>query len=249
MIYIDLSYAIFYRYFATYSWYSKQEDVDPKKPMKDEVFRNKYDKLFEKMLQDLQKAHKTKEIIIGIDCPREHIWRTALYPEYKAGRETSSVFDGEIFTHTLTKLLPELSKIYNIRKYSHPKLEADDIIAILVRNAPKDENKVIITGDYDYKQLLILDNIKIINLKGQEFVLEDNFLQIKIIMGDKSDNIPAIAKKVGIKTAQKLAKDPEALDLFYTKHPNASAQYLANQKLISFDFIPSNYVKEILALV
>ena len=50
MIYIDLSYAIFYRYFATYSWYSKQEDVDPKKPMKDEVFRNKYDKLFEKML-------------------------------------------------------------------------------------------------------------------------------------------------------------------------------------------------------
>lgn len=104
-----------------------------------------------------------------------------------------------------------------------------------------------ITGDYDYKQLLNIKNLTIYNLKGQEFIVEDTklFLETKIIMGDKSDNIPAIAKKVGPVTAAKLAKDPEALDLFFSKHPGANAQYTLNQKLINFDYIPKNYANEI----
>ena len=258
MIYLDLSYIIFFRYFATYSWYSKQitksnfigdeKKEEPKPvPTKDSIFIEKYNKLFEKMLLDLQKTHKLSEFIIAIDCSRDQIWRTSIYPEYKAGRETSSTFDSEIFSHTINILLPELSKTYNLKLYYHPHLEADDIVAIFVRKADISEKKVIITGDYDYKQLLNIKNLSIYNLKGQEFIVEDTklFLETKIIMGDKSDNIPAIAKKVGPVTALKLAKDPEALDMFFLKYPGSNTQYLLNQKLISFDYIPKNYASEI----
>ena len=66
-----------------------------------------------------------------------------------------------------------------------------------------------------------------------------------ILMGDKSDNIPCIQKKVGPKTAEKLARDDEAFATFCEKNPDAKRQYELNKTLIDFRCIPIEYVDEL----
>ena len=101
---------------------------------------------------------------------------------------------------------------------SYDTLEADDCIAITTREVLKkypDAEIYIVTSDMDYLQLLS-DNVHIYNLKYK--LLTDSKtafhdpkknLFCKIVMGDKSDNIPGIFSKCGIKTAEKYFDDRE----------------------------------------
>ena len=70
-------------------------------------------------------------------------------------------------------------------------------------------------------------------------------LFIKIVMGDKSDNIaPAIAK-CGYKTALKCYEDPSYFEMRLAKE-SADQKYLANKKMVDFDEIPSELANEFL---
>ena len=62
-------------------------------------------------------------------------------------------------------------------------------------------------------------------------------LFLKTVIGDKSDNIPGIFKKCGIKTAQKYYDDKELFESMLKKE-NAYAQYEKNKKIIDFNEIP-----------
>ena len=73
-------------------------------------------------------------------------------------------------------------------------------------------------------------------------------LEIKIIMGDTSDNIPSVFPKCGPKTAQKCIDDPE----FFKKKMDKQeyhAQYELNKQLVNFDNIPEELVMEFMSTI
>jgi DNA polymerase-1 len=91
--------------------------------------------------------------------------------------------------------------------------EGDDVIAYLVRGPYRDVNKIIVSSDKDFYQLLD-DKTKIYSLHKKIFVnaadvLEEfrvtstNFALAKALCGDPSDNIPGI-KGLGFKKVAKL---------------------------------------------
>lgn len=241
---IDASYFVFYRFYATQNWYRFQEDVKVE-CMSDDVFVEKYDKIFEKTLTDLKTLYKVDwdNIILVKDCARETIWRNKFYHDYKATRDTSNKnFDKEVFVHTYKRLLPKLKSTYGFKDIHCDELEADDVIAIIHRTIRKIKDDIsicIITNDNDYTQLCDKHTI-IRNLQGKSIKTDDIevFLKMKIIQGDKSDNIPAISKKIGPKTAEKIAADVED---YLTKNPEARIAYNLNKLLIDFNDIPIQY--------
>lgn len=261
-LFIDGSYYIFYRYFAIYGWYqlhAEGEHLDVSNITSDSKFMDKYNKMFEKYLVDLQKTHRIdwNNLVFVKDCPREDIFRNQLYKDYKGTRENNlKKFNGDIFKHTYNILLPQLQQKYNFKVLIGKHLEADDVIAILTKEIHKRNQQtyiVIITDDNDYMQLSNL-HVNIINLKkksiAERIPYEPRlYLQYKIIIGDISDNIPPIMKKVGPKTADKLARNEDELVKFFEKHHQAKIQYDLNQKLIDFDFIDKDATNAFLVKV
>lgn len=247
---IDLSYVIFYRYYSTYNWIKKYMaiDIPSSTIMENSIFVEKYTKLFEKCICDIIKTYKInyENVFLVKDCIRETIWRNEHYNEYKITRDIKpDSFNRDIFKYTYNTIISKLIEKYNINIICHDCLEADDIIAI-IKNEYRLNNIyndiIIITNDNDYIQLLD-DNTIIKNLQGKEIKDRINipielYLKIKIISGDKSDNIPCIMKKIGIKTAEKLAKCEDHFNKFCEKNPIALEQYKLNKLLIDFNEIP-----------
>jgi 5'-3' exonuclease len=243
-LFIDGSYFIFYRYYAILNWYKLQDesdDIDISKILDKKQFIEKYDKMFERTIIDLKKKHDIiwENVFFVKDCPRDQIFRNEIFPDYKGNRENSS-FNGNIFIHTYEKLLPSLIEKYGFKTLCALNLEADDVIAIITKKLQ--EKVIIITNDNDYIQLCN-DNTSIINLQGKYIKDRVNcddpsiYLKMKIIQGDKSDNIPSIMKKCGPVTAKKLANNDEELEKFFIKNPSARVQFDINQRLIDFNYI------------
>lgn len=91
--------------------------------------------------------------------------------------------------------------------------EADDIIAYLCNYHFKESDKIIISSDQDYFQL-INDSVSVYRPVKKELITKEtlhqayqisskNWILAKCLMGDKSDEIPGI-KGIGMKTAVKL---------------------------------------------
>jgi 5'-3' exonuclease len=277
LLLIDLSYFIFYRYYAVYNWYKKQNqpaeagvageagaeagaaaaaEVKPKNQsvMSDPLFIEKYDKLFEQVVSTLVKKHEISwnNVYFAKDCSRDEIWRMSHYPAYKQSREERlDTFDKMIFYHSIAILIPQLQKKYggcHILSIDH--MEADDIVAVTkkyVRDREPEREIIIVTNDNDYIQL-IDDYTLIVNLQGYDLKSRirgtpAEYLKQKIILGDKADNIPSIAKKIGEKTSFKLSNDDDALAALFKKNPDAKKQFDLNTLLISFEQIPAKYQK------
>jgi 5'-3' exonuclease len=252
-VFFDLSYFIFHRYYSIFNWYKKSQptdQLDVSTILENPTFMGKYDKLFEKNIVDIVKTCKVnwRYVYLIKDCPRDEIWRHTLYHHYKETRdERLETFNRDIFRHTYGQLIPALQTKYKFNIVSHPKLEADDVIALLkfrVRDLNSSVRIVIITNDNDYIQLSD-SNTTIQNLAGRNICLRVGmnpalYLETKCILGDKSDNIPSIMKKIGPKTAEKLADSKENFAKFCQKHPEAERQYQLNRCLIDFTNIPQD---------
>ena len=97
-----------------------------------------------------------------------------------------------------------------MHQLSIEKLEADDIIAFLAKQASKTNKKVtIVSSDKDFLQL-IDKNVEVYapvkkktynldNVKDEIGVLPENYNIVKALLGDNSDNLPGV-KGLGIKT-------------------------------------------------
>ena len=101
----------------------------------------------------------------------------------------------------------------------------------------------------DYLQLAD-DNTIPINLKYKlltdsknSFKDKDKDLFCKIITGDKSDDIPGIFQRCGIKTAAKYYHDRKLFEN-KLKECDGYGRYELNKQLIDFRHIPEQYVKE-----
>ena len=252
-LFFDMSYVIFYRYYASLAWYkinNKDTEIDIAGLITNSLFIEKYEKMLLKCIEDLMNKYQIDptSVYLVMDGPRANIWRQQYYDGYKGTRdEKSRSLNKDIFACTYETILPKLLSKYPMQTVKSDGLEADDIIAIMSKiikaRAPANK-RYIITNDNDYIQLCIDDdNMMIVNLQG--IAIKDRvgqeperYLKLKVLMGDKSDNIPSIAKKVGPKTALKFVNSPELLTQFFEKHPSAKAQYELNALLIDFNKIP-----------
>ena len=90
-------------------------------------------------------------------------------------------------------------------------------------------------------------NIKIFNMQFKDISLRINFnpnteLFLKIIIGDKSDNIPKIINGIKKEGALKIAQMKEEERIDYLISINAYDNYNLNKKLIDLNEIPINLI-------
>jgi 5'-3' exonuclease len=260
-IFIDGSYFCFHRYYSLLNWWKNAYPEEPiPDPYQNETFVEKYKKTFIENVQIIPKKLKLDKglkpvFIVGKDCKRENIWRNELFSKYKANRDNSAEngFMGGPFFRMAYENEELFKKSGAQAILKHPKLEADDCIAISVKyllEKQPDCKIYIITSDRDYLQLNA-ENVKIYNLAFKNIAEGKTVtgdaqkdLQIKIIMGDNSDNIPSIFPKCGPKTALKCIEDEAYFKKKMADNLEYYKQYELNQKLIRFDRIPENLVSE-----
>lgn len=150
--------------------------------------------------------------------------RRAIYPEYKAGRKTPP----EDFFEQIP-VLHELLEAFGWPLYELDDYEADDLMGTLaVQATEQGYETMLITSDLDALQLLDkhvhvyalkkgLSNIERFDKAAfrEKYGLEpEQFLNLKALMGDSSDNIPGVAG-IGQKTATELLKKHKTLDGVY----------------------------------
>jgi 5'-3' exonuclease len=260
-IFVDGSYYCFYRFHALKNWWKNAHPDEPlTDPFKNEKFVEKFKKMFVENLMAISKKLKLHKnvskpiLVVGKDCKREHIWRMKLFSKYKGSRKTDKQI-GPFFEMVYEEDLFEKGGAQAILK--HPNLEADDCIALSVKYLlhKYPECKIyIITGDHDYLQLCS-DRVSLYNLTFKNIAQKSSCgdahkdLQLKIIMGDTSDNIPAVFPKCGLKTAQKCIEDPEFFKKKMDDNPDYYEQYELNKKLVDFDNIPEQLVAEFMATI
>ena len=253
VIFIDGSYFVFYRYYAIMAWWKIAKKDTPlcEKPIENEDFVSSFKRTFIKKIKEIPKKLKLKdaEMIVGKDCSRSNIWRNDFVDGYKANRDYTNFHGQPFFKMAYDELFQEAGIQHVLY---HPKLEADDCIAIATKhliNTIPDVKITIITADHDYLQL-INDQTDIFTLKFKPIRTEKNSsgnaecdLFCKIILGDKSDNIPRVFNKCGKKTALKLWNDKNSLREKLEKE-NAMDRFERNKKLIDFKEIPENLSNE-----
>jgi len=243
-LFIDLSYFIFYLYYARkkYFEFQKKETTDL---INNTEFLEGFSNFDLKLKQLKKNLNLPKDVIIifGKDCRRVDIWRNDLYPQYKQSRKVNNEV-GDFFVYIYNNVIDKYTYIENNR------CEADDVIGVLTKKLYEDNKVYIITGDHDYLQLLYNDNVQIYTMKMQN--LRDKSsgdrytdLMMKILSGDNSDNIYAIHTKLGPKTAMKyIANNDELLK----KCEDATIQENLdrNKKLIDMDNLPEMYRTQII---
>ena len=207
-------------------------------------------------LRNYQKryAEEYGEMVLCTDAANP--WRRDFYPHYKAGRKKARDNDdmdwGLIFD-TLHKVKMEIKENFPYRYMYVENAEADDIIAVLCRTT--NEKVLIVSGDKDFQQLHKYDYVKQWSPNLNKFVVQDRpeeFLKEHTLRGDKSDGIPNILSNddcmiEGIRQTplRKPVFDAymrmtiESDDKYYRN-------YLRNQTLIDFDFIPEDVESRIL---
>jgi 5'-3' exonuclease len=219
-------------------WIGFQKNVDESPENVINIFKNH----LESQLVKLAKKHKGHKFIFCQDEKQSKVWRNLLYSDYKSTRGEADEMIG-----VLKDVVMGVAKDYGIA-LGYDGLEADDIAFLTVKYIRKcNENCsiVIITSDRDYLQMVFDDHIKIINGSGKLIEgLGDSKkdLMMKILMGDKSDNIPPVCKGCGKKTAEELALNPEKLTEFIEKN-GCQAEYDRNTRLICMDQIPDDLVE------
>ncbi len=253
VIFIDGSYFIFYRYYAVMAWWKIAKKDTPlcEKPIENEEFVASFKRTFIKKIKEIPKKLKIKdaEIIVGKDCSRKNIWRNEFIDDYKANRDYSN-FHGQPF---FKMAYDELFENAGITQFLyHPKLEADDCIAIATKhliNTVPDIKITIITADQDYLQLINAQT-DIFTMKFKPLRTDKNSsgcaecdLFCKIVLGDNSDNIPRVFERCGKKTALKLWNDKNSLREKIEKE-NAEERFNRNKKLIDFKEIPEELSNE-----
>ena len=251
---VDGGYFKFFRHFAAKSWYQKAQDYTNDEDMQnDPIFKTT---LRKRCIECIEKIIKKEgiswdRVIFCDDCRKDDIWRNSLISNYKGTRQQiNNVKTGfSIVKETIHELVKDKGCLY----YKHPFLEADDIVSIY-RNYILDEYDpeakfIILASDIDYYQLLE-ENTKLMRLDKRDPMKSfsgdpEKEREIKIIMGDKSDNISSIHPKCGYKTAEKYLKEENKLLEIFLKHPEYKEIYERNRKLVDFRFIPKQYIEEV----
>ena len=252
---IDSGYFNFFRYFAAKSWYKKaKEYTDDETMSNDPQFQTTLVKRVEESVAKILKQHQIpwEKVVFARDCKQSDIWRNHNIQGYKATRDqTLNVKVG--FT-TITQKINQLVENKGCRVISHPTLEADDLVYLyrrfILEQIDPEAKFVVITSDIDYYQICY-PNTKLQRLDKRDPMTKssgdpERDLLLKIITGDKSDNIPSIIPKCGPKTAQKYLDDPDLLSQLLADNDQALINFNNNRKVIDFRQIPEELQKQVI---
>ena len=173
----------------------------------------------------VKKLQPTKVVVAWDKAKTSIAKRLAIYPEYKAGRtKPPEDFFAQI------PLLKELIFALGWEFLEADEYEADDIIGTLARQADEkgDYMTYIVSSDLDmlqivdentrmYRLIKGFSNIEEIDVSAIEKkygILKNQFLDLKALKGDNSDNIPGVPG-IGEKTAVKLLNEYGSLRGIY----------------------------------
>ena len=170
---------------------------------------------FTRMLFKIIDDYKPTHISVAFDM-KAPTFRHKEFTEYKAWRKKMPDELGQQL-----EPLKELLDTFNIHRMEMAGYEADDLIGTVSKMGEDNDFKVyIVTGDKDAIQLASNKTTTLITKKGVGEVEEYNydsviekyemtptqFIDLKGLMGDKSDNIPGVPG-IGEKTGIKLIKE------------------------------------------
>ncbi|MCB0064359.1 MAG: DNA polymerase I, partial [Caldilineaceae bacterium] len=179
---------------------------------------------FARKLLSIVKEYQPEQVAVAFDLG--DTWRHSTFADYKATRDA---MPDEM--RTQMERIEQLLRAFNIPIVTYPDYEADDVLGTLSRQADDAGTDVLIlTGDRDMFQL-ISERVRILytpggpNPKTTVYGLEElterydltpaQFIDLKALTGDNSDNIPGVPG-IGDKTAAKLLKQYDSLDNLYT---------------------------------
>ena len=182
-------------------------------------------------MEIVRKLSPTKVVVAWDKAHTSTAKRLAIYPEYKAGR----VKPPEDF-YAQIPLLRDLIEALGWGFLECDEYEADDIIGTLAKQAVEDfdENGVckwetyIVSSDLDMLQIVDentrmyrllkgfsdLEELDVPAVEEKYGIKKAQFLDLKALKGDNSDNIPGVPG-IGEKGAAKLLNDYESLDGIY----------------------------------
>ena len=178
---------------------------------------------FKNMLDVLLNDVKPDHVLVAFDAGKT-TFRNNMYADYKGGRQKTP---GE-----LSEQLPYIQELLHdlgISTYELENYEADDIIGTFSRIGEKNGFDVtIVTGDKDLTQLatekttVMVTKSGVMNLEAYtpEHMKEVNgvtpteFIDMKALMGDNSDNYPGVTK-VGPKKASQLVQEYGSVENLY----------------------------------
>ncbi|HEL1749674.1 TPA: DNA polymerase I [Streptococcus suis] len=180
---------------------------------------------FNLMLDHMMKRIEPTHILVAFDAGKT-TFRTEMYADYKAGRAKTPDEFREQFP-----FIRQMLDAMGVKHYELDQYEADDIIGTLDKMAERTEipfDVIIVSGDKDLIQLTDENTVVEISKKGvaefEEFtpaylmekmgITPTQFIDLKALMGDKSDNIPGVTK-IGEKTGLKLLTEFGSLDGIY----------------------------------
>ena len=180
---------------------------------------------FAAMALELIKRLQPDYVCVAWDKPKTNIRkRLAIYPDYKAGRKPAPPdFYAQI------PILHEVLEAFNWPMYEFDDYEADDIMcSISKKAAAQGIETMLISSDLDMLQCVGplthmyalkkgLTNIERFDIEAFEAkygIKVDQFLDLKSLKGDGSDNIPGVPG-IGEKGAVDLLKQYKTLDGIY----------------------------------
>lgn len=186
------------------------------------------------MLYKINEEYKPEYICVAFD-KKGPTFRHKQYEQYKGTRQATPSELAQQFP-----MIREILDSMNIKTMEMSEYEADDIAGTLARiGEEKSLDVILVTGDKDYLQLATDKTKVILTKKGiteievydRNRIIEDygiepqQFIDLKGLMGDKSDNIPGVPG-IGEKTGLKLIKEYGNVENIYANIASVSGKKL-----------------------
>lgn len=207
------------------------------------------------LIQSLATSYNAKDIVTLGDGGSAY--RKDIYPLYKANRADLKKNQTEEEAQEFQEFLEEFGRTLElIRNYYHTfqfmGVEADDIAAYLVKILRDEYSHIwLISSDKDW-DLLVDEKVSRFSYRTRKETTVDNWhdhylyepdqhISIKVLMGDKGDNVPGV-EGIGEKRAYNILREfgPTAMDVYDQLPISRPQKYM--QKLNEFgDQILLNY--------
>lgn len=198
------------------------------------------------MLYRIREEHDVDYLCVAFD-KKGPTFRHEAFDEYKANRQSTP---GELAQQF--PILKEILSAMNIAQLELDGYEADDIAGTLSKIGEEEDMEVIlVTGDRDYLQLSSDKTKVLITRKGiteleeydrkkiiEEYgITPEQFIDLKGLMGDKSDNIPGvpgIGEKTGIKFLKQFGNMENLYENIEDVRGKKTKESLIEHKAIAF---------------
>lgn len=221
---------------------------------------------FLRSLGALVRDFKPTRVLCVFEGKGSTINRKAINPEYKANRNGVRITNWELFDNKdqeLTSISNQVSRLKDyleclpVQTIELEKLEADDIIATVAQQyAKRGKLATIVSTDRDFLQI-IQPNLEVYSpVKKETITFENvieklgvdpsNYLIVKAILGDKSDNLTGV-KGVGLKTLVKefpelISTQGLTLNEIYNKcELNVEGKLIYPKIIHSFNIVKKNW--------